>query len=137
MKLGRYIYNRLITHASLTALVGTRIYPVVAPQNATYPLITYSIIKAPLDRSKQCAGDYMRATVQLTIWADWQDGQNAYDALDDIEAILLARLDYQEATAGGITVSHCAFDNSSDAVDDGLLALARNCTYNFILATDQ
>ncbi len=36
----RYIYAMLIADAGVAALVGTRFYPVIAPQDAVYPLIT-------------------------------------------------------------------------------------------------
>lgn len=35
------LYTRLSTYAPLTALVGTRIYPLVAPQGTTLPYCVY------------------------------------------------------------------------------------------------
>jgi hypothetical protein len=36
------IYSRLVAYAGTTALVGTRVYPIQAPQNPTYPFIVYT-----------------------------------------------------------------------------------------------
>lgn len=36
------IYSRLTAHAGTSALVSTRVYPVQAPQNPTYPYIVYT-----------------------------------------------------------------------------------------------
>lgn len=33
------LFSRLSGHVGLSALVGTRVYPVVAPQSPTYPLV--------------------------------------------------------------------------------------------------
>ncbi len=38
------IYDRLSNYAGLTALVSTRIYPMVLPQNPTYPAVRYQRI---------------------------------------------------------------------------------------------
>jgi hypothetical protein len=35
------LFSRLSSFAGLKALIGTRIYPAPAPQNAAYPLVTY------------------------------------------------------------------------------------------------
>jgi hypothetical protein len=35
------IYNRLSTFAGLSALVNTRVYPLILPQGVTYPAVTY------------------------------------------------------------------------------------------------
>jgi hypothetical protein len=40
------VFGRLSTYAGLTALVSTRVYPAVAPQNATIPFLTYRRISA-------------------------------------------------------------------------------------------
>jgi len=46
-QLGVFIYGKLQANGALTALVGTRVYPEFAPQNAVYPLVTYSLISSP------------------------------------------------------------------------------------------
>lgn len=40
------LYDRLSGHAGLSALVSTRIYPNVAPQNVTVPFVTYRRVSA-------------------------------------------------------------------------------------------
>jgi len=35
------IYTRLAAYEGLTALISTRIYPMILPQNPTYPAVTY------------------------------------------------------------------------------------------------
>ena len=40
--INQLIYSRLAGFAQLSALVGTRIYPVIAPEKATMPYLVYS-----------------------------------------------------------------------------------------------
>jgi len=44
---GVFIRETLGASAALTALVGTRIYPEFAPQNATYPLVVFALLSSP------------------------------------------------------------------------------------------
>lgn len=44
MSLSASIYSELSNESTITALVGTRIYPVIAPQSANFPLIVYEKI---------------------------------------------------------------------------------------------
>ena len=41
MSLETAIYTYLSTHAQIQPIVGVRVYPVILPQNPTYPAITY------------------------------------------------------------------------------------------------
>jgi len=47
------LVTQLKNDSGVSALVGTRIYPLKAPQNVTNPYIVYQVIK---DNSKQCIG---------------------------------------------------------------------------------
>ena len=43
MQIGRAIYNILANDSDVSALVGTRIFPNVAPQTTTFPFIIYDV----------------------------------------------------------------------------------------------
>lgn len=43
------LYSRLSGYAGLTALVSTRVYPNVAPQNVTVPFVTYRRVSSVRD----------------------------------------------------------------------------------------
>jgi len=45
------IFTRGSTFGGLTALIGTRIYPVQAPQNAIAPYVTYQMISNPREHA--------------------------------------------------------------------------------------
>ena len=43
MEIGKAIYNILSTNSDVSTLVGTRIFPNVAPQTTTFPFIIYDV----------------------------------------------------------------------------------------------
>ena len=43
MEIGKAIYNILSTTTNISDLVGTRIFPNVAPQTTTFPFIIYDV----------------------------------------------------------------------------------------------
>jgi hypothetical protein len=64
------LYSHLSTKASITALVSTRIYPQVAPESATYPFITYTVLSESHDHSMGGATGLTNPTIQIDAWAD-------------------------------------------------------------------
>lgn len=65
------LYNRLSTYAGLTALVGTRIYPLIMPQGVTYPALVYQRISTVPRYA--CMGTdvgLVRTRIQVTAWGD-------------------------------------------------------------------
>lgn len=65
------LYSRLTSYSGLTALVSTRIYPLVAPQGVIYPAVVYQRIST-MAREVAMGSDpgIVRARVQVTAWAD-------------------------------------------------------------------
>jgi hypothetical protein len=132
MKIGRYIYSKLAASAALSALVSDRIYPVFMPQNAEYPCIVYMSENLPHDQTKDHPGHYDRAAVTLHIWCEAREGQNAYDVLDDIDAAVRAALDFQEATAGGVTAEVSRYEGSRDGRDENMITYLREAKYTIV-----
>lgn len=65
------IYSRLSGFAGLTALVSTRIYPIILPQGVTYPAVTYQRISA--EARESCMVDdvgLVRTRFQMTAWSE-------------------------------------------------------------------
>lgn len=58
------------THAGLTALIGTRLYPGVLPQKCTYPAVNYSRVTAPRVSAMGADTGLVRARFQFDIWAE-------------------------------------------------------------------
>lgn len=64
------LYSVLSGEATVTAQVGTRIYPMRAPQNATYPLAVYQRITGGRDAVHEDSSTrFAEARFQISVWA--------------------------------------------------------------------
>lgn len=64
------LYGYLSTYAGLTALISTRIYPLVAPQNVTKPYCTYQKISLERKYSHQGFSDLQRPRLQVSCYGE-------------------------------------------------------------------
>lgn len=64
------LYSYLSTKASVTAVVGIRIYPQVAPDSAAYPFITYNVTNEQHDHSMGGATGLANPSIQIDVWAE-------------------------------------------------------------------
>lgn len=133
MNVGKYIYAKLGATAGVTALVSTRIYPVLLPQNCVFPAVVYTSRTTPNDSQKTQSANHDREAVTFRVWADVQQGEDGYTSVQAIEAAIRAALDFVSATAGGVQVDHCHFDSSDDVVAEDRLLLGRELNYTFIV----
>jgi hypothetical protein len=134
MKAGQYVYSKLSSTSAVTALVGTRIYPVFIPEDATYPAIVFTVSNTPLDNQKDRKSDHDTATVTFTYWAEAKQGFDAYGALDNVDVAVRNALDFVTGTSGGVTVEGCKYISSADGMDEDGLFVSRTSVYQFITA---
>jgi len=59
----------LTSDAGVTALVGTRIYPLILPQNPTLPAISYGLISAIRDTNLSSMVGLVEVRYQFDCWA--------------------------------------------------------------------
>jgi len=65
------LYTRLSTFSGLTALVSTRIYPLVCPQGVTYPAVVFQRISTmPREVAMGSDPGIARARIQVTAWGE-------------------------------------------------------------------
>lgn len=130
MKAGNYIFSKLSDTSAVTALVSTRIYPVIMPQEAVFPAIIYSVSNKPLDANMKDRGPYHdQATVVFNFWADIKYGQDAYTSLDAIDVAVRNAIDFVSDTAGGVTCETCKYIGGEDMFSEDRLLLGRAVTY--------
>lgn len=72
------IFDRLTGFAGLSALVSTRVFPVAAPPNVTFPIVVYSRVSAERPSVMGVDSGIVRARYQVTAW----DGRRAGDEAD-------------------------------------------------------
>lgn len=96
MSLESVLYSRLSGFAGLTALVGTRIYPSVLPQDVQYPAVSFHRIGGQPIPAAGSDPALKPLRVQVDCWA--QDGASApgttdaYDSAASVAAQVLAAL---------------------------------------------
>lgn len=110
MTIEEAIYSYLSGESGITDLVGTRIYPLVLPQNTEYPAITYYRVSGPEHHDKDVA--YPR--IQLTAWAE------TYEEAKTVAAEVKAALQRFKGTMGvpGVVVIQGVFQNDMDLYDN-------------------
>lgn len=102
------IRNRLINTAAVTALISTRIYPVIAPATAALPFVTWRRIA--VTRQQSLRGPVGTPTVNfaLDIFAE------TYESARDIADQCRLSLDGWGGTFENTVVSNVSLDNESD-----------------------
>lgn len=70
MNIGRAIYSILTADATLTALVGSRIYPDYSIQKPTLPYVVYQVIDTSPSPTKDGASKLDTIRVQIDAWSD-------------------------------------------------------------------
>lgn len=69
MTIGETIFSTLTGDAAVSAIVGTRVYPLVIPQGGDLPAVTYQRIYGAPINDLAGAGELVRARVQVDCWA--------------------------------------------------------------------
>lgn len=115
MKAGRYINAVLSADSAVTALVGTKIYPLKVPQSETqnvYPAIAYTCANVPADPNKTQKATAFLVTATIAMWA------NNYTQAEEMDQAVFDALDFTEQTAGGVTVVGCEYKRSEISQDE-------------------
>lgn len=113
-----YIYYKLSNNAGVTALTGTRIYPQVAPQTETRPLIVYNIISNVPTNTKSGGSTLDAYRVQITCLADSVDEYNGQDKINAIGNAVRSLFEFiQNDTQVSVTIQQTYFLNEVDSFD--------------------
>lgn len=82
IKTGKVIYNLLSTNSGITAKVGTRIYPIVMPENTVLPAIVY---ERSYINSYNRDGFISTTEIDVTVLtADYSDGIEICTLVDGV-----------------------------------------------------
>lgn len=75
MSIEAALFSHLSTYAGVTALAGTRVYPLVLPQQPVLPAVTYQpISETPVQDRDSRALTYTRTRMQMVGYAATHDG---------------------------------------------------------------
>ena len=110
------LYYKLSNDSGVSTLAGTRIYPSVIPQDASYPAIAYQQISGHDTLPHDGPTNYQMARYQITCVAE------TYLAAANLALAVQAALDGESGTmggTGGITVHYCHVMNLLDGYNTG------------------
>jgi len=103
------IRSALVADANVARLLGTRIYPVIAPASAAAPFATYR--RSAVQRSQSLAGPTGVTTVLLALdlYAE------SYESVRELADVCRVALDgYGGVTADSVLVNNVSLDNEAD-----------------------
>ena len=115
--IGKLIYSRLSTDGSITAYVGTNIYPDITPQNVQYPFVVYTIVNSlPVD-FKDGQSNLEEITLQIDVYTQ------SYDDTQDLANLIRNRLDRFTGIVEGIDVQTIKYMSSDSQVFNAELSV--------------
>jgi hypothetical protein len=112
MSLESELYARLSGYGGLSALVGTRIYPVRLPQNVALPAVTFQKVTAIRPSNFGVDTGDVRYRIQIDCWASAMPGETA--GANKVAAQVRAAL---KRYRGG-NIQDCFLENEQDFYDD-------------------
>ncbi len=110
------LYSYLSGHAGLTNLVGTRIYPLVMPQNISLPAATFSKVSGPRVHAMQKDAGMAYPRFQVSCWGI------TYKSTKEVAAQVRAALQDFKGTmggAGGVVVGGVFIQDENDLYEPG------------------
>lgn len=108
MALEEGLYAYLVADAGVAALIGTRLYPLLVPQDAALPAMAYQRISGPRDHTHDGASGLAMARIQFTAVG------SSYSEAKSVMAALRAALDGFSGTMGEVTVGAALLQNERD-----------------------
>ncbi len=106
MKIDRVIKNQLTGTAAVTALLGRRIFPVIAPASTQTPYAVYTLVSEITEHALSGDSAEVSALYQVSVFdEDYNDAKAGADAIRAV----LQNFSGTMGGGGGITVGRCFF----------------------------
>ena len=102
------IYGLLTANASVSAIVGTKVFPGLAPMGTALPIVIYQ--RTSTDRVHSITGPVgvPVVTIQVTSWG------TSYENGKELSRAIRLALDGYSGTSGGVTVQRVTLTSDSD-----------------------
>jgi len=106
------LFYYLTNNAGVSAIVGTRVYPLVMAQKTTLPAVTYQTTALRPDRSLDGNTGRMTATIQINAWAE------THVAVKSLAEALRTALNDYSGAMGSDTIQRSRVLNETDGWDE-------------------
>ena len=124
MTVGKAIFYLLDNSTDLTAIVGTRIYPEVAQQDAPLPYLVYNISNNEPSDTKREPSKLDTANIEVNCYS------TSYTEVIDMSVAVRAALDRVTGTYSGVNVQSIAYMNEVIDFDEGQRAYNVSSDYD-------
>jgi hypothetical protein len=106
-----FLYQRLTSQTAVSSLIGSRVYPLIAPQGTPLPLIVYQ--RTGVERPQSLAGNVGNplVTLQLTTYG------TSYTSVKSIARAVRIAIDGWTGTTAGVTIQRSTLQTEADGVD--------------------
>lgn len=108
MTLEEGLYSHLVNDSGVAALVSTRVYPLLVPQDTTLPAIAYQRISGPRDHTHSGASGLALARMQVSCLG------NSYGQAKQVSEAVRAALDGLRGSLGAVSADAVFLDNERD-----------------------
>lgn len=115
MNIEEALVAHLTNDGQVSALIGSRVYPLAAPQDAILPLLVYQRISTPREASQSGSSGLAHPRFQLTCRA------TSYSQVKDLVKAVRISLDCFKGTLGGdggVSVGAIFLDNEQDDYEE-------------------
>lgn len=120
MPLESKVYSALVATTRITDTVGTRIYPLILPQEPTLPAITYQRITGEKQNHLEGYANLEQVRLQIDIWGTTLTGcktmstvvHSVLGAAPDFKALLIYDMDLSEYLEDGTILYRISQDYS-------------------------
>lgn len=101
--------EQVLADAGIGGSLSDRYYPMVLPQNPTYPALVSQVVSDVQEGTLAGKSDVVRARIQLTVWAD------TYVAARSIIKAIRLLMDGTTGTWSGTRIGSVRVENELDA----------------------
>lgn len=106
------LFTRLSGFGGLTALVGTRVFPLKLPPGTALPAVSFQLVDAQRDRLGGQDGSDRETRFQFDSWA------GTYESAKAVAAQVVAALDRWSGTVAGVVVTASFIDDERDTFEE-------------------
>ena len=109
---GAAVRNILVSNAAITALIASRIYPLILPQGSPFPAVTYNIVSNNPLHCKNGAASQDEIRLSLNIWS------RKYEEAEAIAEASRNALDNYAGISKGQTINKIQIINEVDLYEE-------------------
>ena len=125
------VYTLLINAPAVTAIVGTRVFPVRVSQSAAYPYIRYMRAAGARWRSTQGPSGKAQPLIQVDCYAA------TYAEVKTLANAVRQTLDGYRGTVAGVRVGSISLETDEDMEEDGPEPIPYRVSMDFLVTHEE